>query len=436
MLEKKTIPLAIAILFALTAPARADWVYDTLNFTNNYNSAGCSGVWTGMRCREANRSPQPTPLQLEIRSRIERQRNTILLITDGALTAIDDVLSRSSDIIQTFEALPELEPVSNASNENLVCLRSNISSLLLLQEHRVIFGAMGVWRDGTHGKNSHKFIGSYANIYTRRHVEALYRNASVVLGGTGNMLDAAYMERMQKLIISQIVPSLRQMAYLSDRYALWTSPNPAPIYLLETMLSVGLRIGFFKERSRKTDYPFLNIDCSAASARLSHGDEMMEIVDAALAELDEDGISRKGLSFVDLLPIALRDDLLKPPSVGSIDWLLANGDSQGLYVDWLGVRVIPVNDVVGHVPSASSSGIVVLSVSPGSLAERNGIQAGHLIWNIQPITQLLRAPSGIVINSAEDLIQALNQDYTLLGFEFSMKMVRGKRNTQVRLELN
>lgn len=436
MFAKKTVPLSFAILFALSVPARADWVYDTLNFTNNYNAAGCSGVYTGMRCRESNRSPQPTPQQLEIRSRIERQRNAVLAVTDKALAGIDDVLSRSSEILQPFEPLPEPEAVPSASNQNLICLRSNISSLLLLQEHRLIFGEMGVWRDGTLGKNSHKFIDIYANIYTRRHAQALYRNASLVLGGTSNMLDDAYMERMQRLILSQITPSLRQMAFLSDKYPLWISQNSAPIYLLETMLSVGLRIGFFKERTKKTNYPFLNIDCSAAYARLSHYDKMMEIVDAALEQLDEHGTSAKGIPFADLLPNALRDDLLRPPSVGSIDWLLANGDSHGMYVDWLGVRVISLDDVVGHVPSANSHGIVVLSVYPGSLADRNGIKPGSLIWNIKPISGELRAPSGIVIYSAEDLIQALNQDYTVLGFEFPMRMVREKRSKQVRLELN
>jgi hypothetical protein len=366
----------LSVFFAFSTQAKADWAFDAINFATNYNAAGCSGIHSGMRCHDRSGPAPPTAEQLAIRARHERERSDISQVSLDALEAIQNVVSRSQVLLVEFGELPEPIEFPEESTHSLTCLRASIGSLFLLQENRLVFGEMGMWRNGT--VTGERFFESYANIYTRRHVQQMYEHAFRLLGGSGDMLDALFMEEMDSLILSQMAPSFIQIAYLSDNFPLWNEQSSSVLNadVLQTMLSVGFRIGFFSQRDSAGGYPFTDLDCTVARSRLSHTEELLERVDGIVVDLQANGSN--GLRVANVLPVAVREQLMQAPIVGSIDWLFSNAQQVGTHVGWLGARVFPVNDVVGHVPSARNGGVVVLSVDPGSLGlhrQRGGVAA-------------------------------------------------------------
>lgn len=279
MLKQNYLIVLSLALFAIfpNRYAKADWAYDTMVFTNSYESAGCSGTYTGMFCRKNNGGRGDTPSELELREDLQRERATTIATTRDALAAIESLLTRPEELLEPFQTLPRSPMFADHKANNVVCLRASLTSLLLLQEFPEVFARFAAAITGSvEGPEIYGFGKSHA----RRHVLSMYHHASSLVGGSLDLRDAQSTNKMQEMILSQLGPALVQMGYFSNKYELLTNsrsliPNQD---VDETVLSVGFRIGFFSERIDDLGYPFTDRRCGAIRPNLPHVYEITETV--------------------------------------------------------------------------------------------------------------------------------------------------------------
>lgn len=281
-------------VFLSPVAAKADWVYDSLVFTYNFEQSGCSGTYTGMYCRDGGAASSETPFEKRLREKSERERLSLQSTAKDAATAIDDLIRRSPEILEPFSPLPRYSEILSAPYEDVVCLRGSLTALLLLQENPSMFAELASvkYKLGSHDPQK---IGTY---HALQHARGMYYAASRIMGGSINLNDTRFADEMQRLFLSQLGPSLMQSAYFIDNYDLLTGGSTIlNADVSQTALSVGFRIGFFSEAIAGSDYPFTTKYCGADIANFQGGKELEDLVRA---------LAYDGFSLDKILPSKVR----------------------------------------------------------------------------------------------------------------------------------
>lgn len=347
---------------------RAD-AFSDLNFLDNFQSGGCSGIWTGMTCRDNRGGNVQTAREKEIAERLAARLARMTTNTETILNGVDELILSYDQIVSEFDDLPDSPSFPRKVVNNVVCLRSNIGAVLLAQRSPDVMAVIGKEKHGADRVFREYNSDPYFHGLVLDHVIGMYAQALKILGDEriiGN-------EPLHNLILSQIKPALTQLEYLTSEVPLLgTSPD-------QTVLFAALRVGILNQEVSGLDYPFTGPPCYSYSEPT-----FVYPKEYALLERYIKRTSPKDFSFEDVLPVSLFSLNLEDSELTPFQKMVSSLENRAVYIYRLGIDVIKADDLAWELPYPipDKGGVVITSIEAGSPADNVGWQIGDLITGV------------------------------------------------------